>query len=122
MEGKRILFIGGNYYPEPTGVGKYNGEMVDILAGMGYRCTVITSYPYYPFWKIQEPYTKHSKWYKREFKFSPTNLTNPIEIYRCPQFVPHNPNSKSRMILDLTFFCFSFFKRNIVHVGHDGQS
>ena len=110
MEGKRILFIGGNYYPEPTGIGKYNGEMVDILAGMGYRCTVITSYPYYPFWKIQEPYTKHSKWYKREFKFSPTNLTNPIEIYRCPQFVPHNPNGKSRIILDLTFFCFSFLK------------
>jgi colanic acid biosynthesis glycosyl transferase WcaI len=110
MQEKRILFIGGNYYPEPTGVGKYNGEMVDILAGMGYRCTVITSYPYYPYWKIQEPYVKHSKWYKREFKFSATNFTNPIEIYRCPQFVPHNPNGISRMVLDFTFFFFSFFK------------
>jgi colanic acid biosynthesis glycosyl transferase WcaI len=110
MREKRILFIGGNYYPEPTGVGKYNGEMVDILAGMGYRCTVITSYPYYPYWKIQEPYTKHSRWYKREFKFSASNFTNPIEVYRCPQFVPHHPNGISRIMLDLTFFCFSFFK------------
>src|SRR3954464_15004186 len=25
MQAKRILFIGGNYYPEPTGIGKYNG-------------------------------------------------------------------------------------------------
>jgi colanic acid biosynthesis glycosyl transferase WcaI len=110
MQAKRILFIGGNYYPEPTGIGKYNGEMVDILASKGYSCTVVTSYPYYPYWNIQEPYKRHSKWYKREFRLSSTNLTNPIEIYRCPQFVPHNPSSKSRIILDLTFFCFSFLK------------
>jgi len=110
MQVKRMLFIGGNYYPELTGVGKYNGEMVDMFANIGYHCTVITSYPYYPYWKIQEPYAKHSRWYKKEFKFSPANLTNPIEIYRCPQFVPNNPNSKARIILDLSFFCFSFFK------------
>lgn len=110
MPAKRILFIGGNYYPEPTGIGKYNGEMVDMFANMGFRCTVITSYPYYPQWKIQEPYTKCSKWYSREFKFSPPDFTNPIEIHRCPQFVPKNPGGLARMMLDVTFFCFSFFK------------
>ncbi|HEY6976177.1 MAG TPA: WcaI family glycosyltransferase [Chitinophagaceae bacterium] len=110
MQVKRILIIGGNYYPEPTGIGKYNGEMVDILANLGYHCTVITSYPYYPYWKVQEPYTRYSKWYKRELKWSPSNPANPIEIYRCPQFVPNNPTGKSRMILDLSFFCFAFLK------------
>ena len=67
---KRVLLIGGNFSPELTGIGKYNGEMIDMLASQGYDCTVITSYPYYPHWKVQEPYTTSSGWFKRELKAS----------------------------------------------------
>jgi colanic acid biosynthesis glycosyl transferase WcaI len=58
MRFKRILFIGGNYFPEPIGIGKYNGEMIDMLAREGHYCTVVTSYPYYPQWKVQQPMPK----------------------------------------------------------------
>lgn len=107
---KKILLIGGNYFPEPTGIGKYNGEMIDMLAQMGYSCTVVTSYPYYPYWKIQEPYTKHASWYSTEFKITTRNLTHPVEIHRCPQYVPHNPSGSTRMLLDLSFLFFALCK------------
>src|SRR5277367_4166433 len=65
---KRILLLSGNYFPEPTGIGKYNGEMMDWLSAQNYDCGVVTSYPYYPHWKIQPPYTGKSFWYKSEYK------------------------------------------------------
>ena len=47
---KRILLIGYNFSPEPTGIGKYSGEMIQWLGNQGYDCTVLTAYPYYPYW------------------------------------------------------------------------
>jgi len=104
---KRILLIGGNFYPEPTGIGKFNGEMVDFLASQSYECTVITSYPYYPYWKVQEPYCKRRNWYTKESK--ETTGTTPIEIYRCPQYVPKVPSGMKRILLDFSFCLSSFF-------------
>ena len=47
---KKVLLISQNFTPEPTGIGKYNGEMMNWLAVNGYDCSVITTYPYYPQW------------------------------------------------------------------------
>lgn len=99
---KNILLISGNYFPEPTGIGKYNNEMMNWLADHGFNCTVISTYPYYPFWQIQEPYTKKRKWFSKEINITPGG--NKIKIYRCPHYVPINPRGKSRVFLDLSFF------------------
>ncbi|WPV70175.1 WcaI family glycosyltransferase [Chitinophaga sp. LS1] len=100
---KRILLIGGNFSPEPTGIGKYNGEMMKWLAENGYDCTVITSYPYYPEWKVQPPYDRKKNWYTKEKQ---GNLT----VYRCPQYVPAKPTGKTRIMLDFSFAVSAFFK------------
>jgi len=113
-QSRRILLIGGNYYPELIGIGKYNGEMVDLLAREGHHCTVITSYPYYPQWKVQKPYSKNPLWYKKETRKVLTDNSKPIEVYRCPQYLPSKPTAKRRMILDLTFCVSAFFM--IVHM------
>lgn len=99
---KRVLLICGNYFPEPTGIGKYNNEMMNWLADHGFNCTIISTYPYYPFWQVQEPYTKKRKWFSREIKITPGG--NKITIYRCPHYVPVDPRGKSRILLDLSFF------------------
>jgi colanic acid biosynthesis glycosyl transferase WcaI len=110
MHSKRILFIGGNYYPEPIGIGKYNGEMIDMLAREGHYCTVITSYPYYPQWKVQQPYTQKPIWFTKEVKYAEGDLASPaIQVYRCPQYIPDRPTGKARMLLDLTFCLSAFF-------------
>lgn len=105
--GKRILLIGYNFTPEPTGIGKYSGEMIEWLAKKGYDCSVITTYPYYPYWKVQEPYVKDRFWYNKEVKNYDSN--GRIIIYRCPMYVPSNPTGTKRMLLDLSFMMSAFF-------------
>ncbi|MRI02121.1 WcaI family glycosyltransferase [Kriegella sp. EG-1] len=99
---QKILLIGYNFYPELTGIGKYSGEMIEWLANDGYECTVITTYPYYPYWKIQEPYRKRRFWYKKESQNF--NSGGAITIFRCPMYVPNKPTGKKRMLLDFSFF------------------
>ena len=103
MEAKRILLIGGNFYPEPTGIGKYNGEMIEWLARHGFDCTVVTTYPYYPHWKLQSPYTRRWFWFNTEIRVTEGENTNYIKVYRCPHYVPKKPNGKKRILLDLSF-------------------
>ncbi|MEO6546445.1 MAG: WcaI family glycosyltransferase [Ferruginibacter sp.] len=107
---KRVLLIGGNYFPELTGIGKYNGEMIDMFASQGYDCTVVTTYPYYPYWKVQEPYTRSSRWFKREVKLAANAAAHPIEIFRCPHYIPKEPSGLKRMISDLSFSAAAFIK------------
>ncbi|HEX8377336.1 MAG TPA: WcaI family glycosyltransferase [Pedobacter sp.] len=105
---KRILLIGYNFYPEPTGIGKYSGEMIQWLAEKGYDCTVITTYPYYPYWKVQEPYHKKKFWYTTEQKNFPSG--GKIKLYRCPMYVPAKPSGMKRILLDFSFLITAFFK------------
>lgn len=105
---KRVLLIGYNFSPEPTGIGKYNGELIQWLAIRGYDCTVLTTYPYYPFWKVQPPYSKQRFWYKTEKELFDSG--GRITIHRCPMYVPSVPTGKRRVVLDISFFISSFFK------------
>ncbi|QMU27438.1 WcaI family glycosyltransferase [Adhaeribacter radiodurans] len=106
--GKRILLLGYNFHPEPTGIGKYSGEMIYWLANQGYHCTVITTYPYYPFWKVQEPYYKNRYWYKIEEQIFESG--GKIVVHRCPMYVPSNPSGLKRVLLDFSFLITAFFK------------
>lgn len=108
MRKERILLLGGNFYPEPTGIGKYNGEMIDWLSFNGYECGVVTTYPYYPYWKIQAPHINKSYWYRQEQRC--TNNAVPIQIYRCPHYVPAIPCGKKRVYSDISFFFSAFFQ------------
>jgi colanic acid biosynthesis glycosyl transferase WcaI len=107
MGNKSILLISHNYSPEPTGIGKYNGEMMDWLATKGYDCTVITTFPYYPYWKVQVPYRNF--WYKKEVINYPQSNTS-ITIYRCPCYVPSNPTGKRRIVQDFSFWTSMFWR------------
>jgi colanic acid biosynthesis glycosyl transferase WcaI len=108
IEKNKILIIGYNFHPELTGIGRYTGEKVLWLAKRGYDCTVVTSYPYYPYWKVQEPYFKHRfKFSKEQIKFSSGGS---ILTYRCPIYVPSNPTGFKRILLDVSFFITALMK------------
>ena len=106
MKKKRILLISHNFSPEPIGIGKYNGEMINWLAENGHDCTVITTFPYYPQWKIQEPYK--NSWYKKE-TITNTKNDSVVKIYRCPSYIPKNPTGKQRAIQDFSIWISKFF-------------
>lgn len=103
---KNILFIGYNFSPELTGIGKYSGEMMHWLAAQGHHCTVLTAYPYYPYWKVQEPYRKNRFWYKKEVENFPSG--GKLTVVRCPMYVPTNPSGAKRMLLDTSFSTAAF--------------
>ena len=84
-----ILIIGINYSPEPTGIGKYTGELGSFLASNGTEVQVVTSFPYYPQWKIKEGYK--ANWFKQE-KIDGAN------VIRCPLYVPAKPSGATRML------------------------
>jgi colanic acid biosynthesis glycosyl transferase WcaI len=105
---KRILLIGYNFCPEPTGIGKYSGEMMQWLANNGHDCAAITAYPYYPYWKVQEPYYKNRFFYTTENE--EFNFGGHLTTYRCPMYVPSKPSGLKRILLDFTFLISAFFR------------
>ena len=106
---EKVLLIGYNFHPELTGIGKYSGEKIDWLLKQGHDCTVITSYPYYPHWKVQAPYTGNRFWFKTE-KIKGLKGEGDLIIHRCPQYVPSSPTGFKRMFLEFTFTVSAFLK------------
>ncbi len=101
----RILLFSVNYYPEQTGIGKYTTEFAEYLQDKGHQISVITTPPYYPHWKVQEPY-KSFTW-KRE-------VINGVKVLRTPLYVPGKVSGLSRIIHELSFVLGSlpyFFNR-----------
>lgn len=90
----RIIIYSINYFPEPTGIGKYNGEMAEWLASHGHEVAIITAPPYYPWWQVQRPYRA---WIYR------TELINKVKVHRCPLWVPRNPTGIKRLLHLLSF-------------------
>jgi colanic acid biosynthesis glycosyl transferase WcaI len=90
----RILIHGLNYAPEPTGIGKFTGEMAEWLAGRGHRVQVVTTPPYYPDWRIGAGY---SSWCWRHESIAG------VAIYRCPLYVPAKPRGLTRLFHLLSF-------------------
>jgi colanic acid biosynthesis glycosyl transferase WcaI len=95
----RILIYSMHFWPEPTGIGKYSGEMAFWLSRQGHDVRVICSPPWYPFWAVQKPY--------RSASFE-TEQTGGIRITRCPQWVPRRPTGLTRIICLGSFAISSF--------------
>ncbi|SFQ83052.1 WcaI family glycosyltransferase [Hymenobacter arizonensis] len=105
---KRILLIGYNYFPEPTGIGKYNGEMMGWLAQAGHACSVLTTYPYYPYWKVQEPYANKRFSFTTETQVLDSGAS--VRVHRVPMYVPEKPSGLKRIIQDFTFTLTAFVR------------
>lgn len=85
----RLLLYSINYAPEVTGIGKYNGEMCEWLAGRGHDIRVVTAPPYYPAWRVAEGYSVRS--YRRERMAG-------VDVWRCPVWVPARPSGIKRLL------------------------
>ena len=74
-----ILFYGLNYTPEPTGTGKYTGEMAAWLAARGHAVDVICGLPHYPQWKLDPAYADGR---------ARVETLDGVRVLRAPHFVP----------------------------------
>ncbi|MDB5820422.1 MAG: wcaI [Rhizobacter sp.] len=85
----KILLYGINFAPEPTGVGKYTGEMAAWLSAAGHQVRVVTAPPYYPAWKIGDGYKAWTN--TRE-------SLNGAQVWRTPVWVPAEPSGLTRLL------------------------
>ncbi|MEQ1662985.1 MAG: glycosyltransferase WbuB [Thiobacillus sp.] len=90
----KILLYSANFAPEPTGIGKYSGEMAAWLATQGHQVRVVAAPPYYPAWQLGAGYA----WppYRRE-------EWQGVDVWRAPLWVPRNPGGLLRVVHLLTF-------------------
>jgi colanic acid biosynthesis glycosyl transferase WcaI len=90
----KILLYSANFAPEPTGIGKYSGEMAAWLVSQGHEVRVVAAPPFYPSWKLGEGYA----WppYRRE-------QWQGVDVWRAPLWVPRKPNGITRLLHLLTF-------------------
>lgn len=92
----RILLYSLNFAPEPTGVGKYTGEMAAWLIERGHAVDVICGLPHYPAWNVAPRYRKRGA--RRE------SLAG-AQVYRAPHYVPSSAavRSRTRILMEITF-------------------
>jgi len=76
----RVLLIGLNYAPEIVGIGPYNTQLAEHLAAAGHKVSVLTTFPYYPFWKIDARYRRRGPFL--------TEDVNGVRIVRSPVLLP----------------------------------
>lgn len=75
----RLLIYGINYTPEPTGIGKFTGEMASWLAGRGHLVDAIVGLPHYPYWEVVPAY-RHKGFHVEHIEG--------VRVFRTPHFVP----------------------------------
>lgn len=92
---KKILIIGINYYPEDSAIGLYTTQKAEYLVQQGFEVSVITGFPYYPQWKIQDAYQQKS-YYVQE-------TINNVKVFRFKQYVPQHPSFSKRIFHLISF-------------------
>jgi len=85
----RILIHGLNFAPEPTGIGRFTGDMAAWLAARGHELRCVTAPPYYPAWRVAEGY---SAWLWR------AETWRGIRVWRCPLYVPRRATGARRLV------------------------
>jgi colanic acid biosynthesis glycosyl transferase WcaI len=90
----RILIYGLNYAPELVGIGKYTGDLVGWLAGREHDVSVVTAPPYYPNWCVWRGFSAFK--YRRE-------SDGPVNVWRCPLWVPRSVTGVKRIVHLLSF-------------------
>ncbi|WP_437203127.1 glycosyltransferase WbuB [Planctomicrobium sp. SH664] len=90
----KILIYSMNFWPEPTGIGKYSGEMGAWLARNGHEVRAICSAPYYPQWQVQPGYSG-AKYQQESWEG--------VDVRRAPAWIPARPKALTRILYLLIF-------------------
>lgn len=91
-QGRRIIIVGVNYAPEPSGTAPFTASLAEHLTVRGHHVTVVTGLPHYPDWKV--PHTARSV--RREER-------NGVALSRVAHHVPSRQSLLGRLRYELSF-------------------
>jgi glycosyltransferase involved in cell wall biosynthesis len=89
----RILVIGLNYTPEPTGIAPYTASFARGMVERGHQVRVVTAMPHYPEWRVREGYERRRL---RE-------TMDGVLVDRVSHFVPRHPDGVRRLLSEISF-------------------
>lgn len=91
----KLLVIGVNYYPEPTGTGTNTTPLCEFLVKCGHNVDMLTTFPFYPYWKKDKKY---------KGKIIHFEKINGVKIIRVPMFIPNKPRKiVQRLFMEVSF-------------------
>ncbi len=89
MKTPRLLIVGINYAPEPTGIAVNTTGLAEGLGNRGWDVTVVTGIPHYPSWKPG---------------YAPrTEQSDSVHVIHCRHFVPPHPSVPLRAAYELSW-------------------
>src|SRR5690348_8263866 len=91
---REALFITQYYRPEMIGSGPFCGDLAEWLNQKGYRVTVLTGQPHYPFGQAFPGYGTGGP--RRE-------VLNGVRIERLRSWLPKRGSALSRIVADMCF-------------------
>lgn len=89
----RVVVMGINYAPEPTGIAPYTAGMVAGLRRRGHDVHVVTTHPHYPEWRFAEA---SPPWVWRE-------QVDGVPVTRLRHYVPARPVGLRRLASEVSF-------------------
>src|SRR5580704_3045311 len=97
----RVLVVGTNYVPERTGMAPFSTGLCEHFAEQGHDVQVITTFPYYPEWRIWDGYRG---------KLTQKEKINGVKVRRVWHYVPARASSLlQRLVHDVSFAVHVFF-------------
>jgi colanic acid biosynthesis glycosyl transferase WcaI len=89
----RVVILGINYAPEPTGIAPYTTGLAVGLARRGHEVLVLTGYPHYPYWKRADGGSR----------FGSEKQIDGVRVRRLKHPVPRRLSWRGRAGMELTF-------------------
>lgn len=86
------MIISSNYSPEPVGIGLYTTDLAYILNRDGIDVTILTTFPYYPWWKTPQHLEKN---------LVERSIQDNVEVYRTRLKFSSSSSTFSRVIFEL---------------------
>ena len=90
----RVLIIGINYRPEPTGIGPYTAGLAEHLAARGDEVTVLTGLPSYPGWRLMRGTPR---------RLLATERLDGVTVLRAAHYIPSSQTAAKRALYEGTF-------------------
>ncbi|MDP3283344.1 MAG: glycosyltransferase, partial [Desulfobacterales bacterium] len=91
-----LLVLSINYAPEPTGFAPHVTDLCEYLAGRQHDVTVLTGFPFAPYWRRYNGYTG---------KLITFETVNGVKVVRLTHFIPRKPSSTLQRIFMEGTFC-----------------
>ena len=105
----RFILMSPNFAPEMVGIGRYNAELTEYLAGRGLEVLAIAPPPHYPGWRVFSGYSALS--FRRE-------RIAGASVLRCPVVMAGNGRGVGRIAFMLSFAVIGFLRLITENLKH----